>query len=238
MNKIFIKQVKTKLKNVNYYIIAAFLCCISFTPLIHTFLPKKIDRLYTYSDIELKEGINNFKGVEIEVNNGQILKIRKVESKVINKVFGWSNWRRFLYGGSPYFCLIALTIFCFWVYKNKEKDNIHYRRTVRVVLSFFSFVSIWFCIYSLVPKNDLSYYNYYMLLIGGSIFINFGFYFYIKWKSKKLYSTAQMKSKIQDLTKYIAIDIYRKYIQKVDQKQYLIDTLKEVNKLNYTRKEL
>ncbi|WP_062056066.1 hypothetical protein [Aquimarina longa] len=230
--KILFQQVKTKSSYANYYLIALLFCTISFTPLTHTFLSNKIDYKYTYIDIELEEGKNSFDGLEINVVDGKILSIQKVESEVINKVFGWSNWRRFIYGGSPYFCLAALTLFCFWIYKNKEKDSKYYKRTVRIVLSFFSFVSVWFCIYSLYPRNDFSYRKYYIILIGGSILINIGVFFYIKWLRKEVYTLEELKEKIRRLTKFVSYDIYKKYVNKADKKEYLIDTLKEFKEVN------
>ena len=207
MMKRLFQQVKEKSNYVNYYLIAFVFCVISFTPLTHTFLSSKIDYKYSYSDVTLREGKNSFEGIEINVKNVKISNILKVDSEVINKVFGWSNWQRFIYGGSPYFCLAALTLFCFWVYKNKEKDSKYYRRTVRIVLSFFAFVSVWFCIYAVYPRNDFSYRKYYILLIIGSIVINVGIYCYIKWVRREVYTLDELKEKIRRLTKYLSYDV-------------------------------
>ncbi|UZO81482.1 hypothetical protein NBT05_03170 [Aquimarina sp. ERC-38] len=96
------QQAKKNSKNVNYYLITIFLSLVAFTPLIHTFLPKKIDYKNSYSEVKLIEGKNTIGDVEIIVNNGKVTEVKEIHSQVINKVFGWSNWRRFLLGGSPF----------------------------------------------------------------------------------------------------------------------------------------
>lgn len=229
---LFTKPAKTSWKNVKYYLIALLFCTIGFTPLTHTFLSKKIDRSYSIADTELHEGLNILDDTyEIEITNGKITCFRAYDSIIINRVFGWSNWRRFLLGGSPYFCLFFLTLFCVWIYSYKDRENPLFQKTVIVVLCFFGLVSVWFTIYSLYPKPDIPYSFYYILLFLGSLLINTSIFFFIRWARKRHFSVLELTSKIQHLTYLISYRIYGRYIQTKDKKEYLVETLNEYNSL-------
>jgi hypothetical protein len=226
------KPVKTSWKNAKYCVIAILFCTIAFTPLIHTFLPKKVDRSYSITDTELHEGLNLLgDGYEIEITNGKVTCFREYDSKIVNRIFGWSNWRRFLLGGSPYFCLLFLTLFCVWIYSYKDRNNPLFQKTVITVLCFFGLVSGWFTIYSLYPKPDIPYSSYYILLFIGSLLINISVFFFIRWARKRHFSVAELTGKVQRLTYLISYHIYRKYVQTKDKKEYLIETLSEYKDL-------
>ncbi len=230
MNNNFLPE-KTKLKNVKYFFVGLLFCIVAATPILHTFLPKNVDYCYDKTDIILTEGLNSFEGVDIYISNGKIVKVQKINSEVINKIFGWSNWRKFLLLGSPYFCLATLSIFSFWVFLKKNRDE-YFKRTVLVVLSFFSFVSVYFSIYALLPKNEMPYSTYYILLFIASIALNLGGYNFFKFVKAKSYSIDNLMIKIRSLTRFISEDIYTKYIAKADQKNYLIDMAKNYKELN------
>ncbi len=236
MTQKFTKPAKTNWRSVKYIVIALLFCAIAFTPLIHTFLPKKVDRSYSIADTELHEGLNILDDIyEIEITDGKVTCFREYDSTVINRVFGWSNWRRFLFGGSPYFCLVFLTLFCIWIYLYKDRDNPLFQKTVITVLSFFGLVSIWFTIYSLYPKPDIPYSSYYALLFLGSLLINASAFLFIRWAIKRQQlladKFAHMASKIHRLSHLISYRIYGKYVQTKDKREYLVETLKEYKDL-------
>ncbi len=190
-------------------------------------MSKKIDRNYWINDsIQLHEGLNTLDDTyEIEITNGEVTCFRAYDSKIINRVFGWSNWRRFLLGGSPYFCLGFLTLFAFWIYNYKDRDNPLFQKTVVIVLSFFGLVAGWFIFYSLYPKPDIPYSWYYALLLIGSLLINAGTILFIRWARRRQLTIDELTSRIHSLTHYISSRIYGRYIQKQDKKEYLIETL-------------
>ncbi|WP_298547685.1 hypothetical protein [uncultured Aquimarina sp.] len=227
------QPVKRNWKKGKYVFIAILFCAIAFTPLIHTFLSKKIDREYSIANTKLHEGLNILDDTyEIEITDGKVTCFREYDSTIINRVFGWSNWRRFLLGGSGYFCLFFLTLFSAWIFTYKDRKDPLFQKTVIVVLSFFGLVAGWFTIYSLYPKPDIPYEYYYVLLFLGSILINTSAFLFIKWAKNRQVSIDEMKSKIRRLMKYISIDISSKYIKKSDKEKYLTDTLNQAKELN------
>lgn len=230
------KPVKTSWKKGKYFIISTLFCAIAFTPLIHTFLSKKVDREYSIIGTELQEGLNILDDTyEIEITNGKVTCFREYDSTIINRVFGWSNWRRFLLGGSGYFCLFFLTLFSVWIFTYKNREDPLFQKTVIVVLSFFGLVAGWFTIYSLYPKPDIPYEAYYVLLFLGSVLINTALFLFIRWAYRRQDElSAQLSratAKIQRLTHLISFRIYGRYIQAKDKRDYLEETLTEYHKL-------
>ncbi len=175
-------QEKTKLNLVTVKTVIFLIIAILFAllPLSHNFISNSVDYETKETFIELKEGINEIDNVSIVLNKGKVTNVIKTEKSVINKVFGFSNFRKFVFMASPFLSLLFLTVFLGYVLLQVKDKKL--KKLGKLIFNFYLFTALFYLLWIFIPNNDLSpiYYRIYIaigaLLLWGMVFFSYKYF--------------------------------------------------------------
>ncbi|WP_271729900.1 hypothetical protein [Aquimarina algiphila] len=191
-------------------IIGAVFACTA--PFIHIFYPKKHAQFAIYEK-QLEQRELSTKGYDLKVEN----------LKASEKFIGFTNIRKFWYAiGKPiamlYFSLLLVYIYPFIILDK------HIRWVAGISASLFLFISIYFIVWTLWPRQDFPKHLYYwaigLVALVGTVISALINSYHIK-RQKNLHSWLY----------FVIRDIKRKYISAEDKEQFVRDYTDQIEKL-------
>ncbi len=175
-------QEKMKLTEIGYKkIIFGFIAILfAILPLIHNFLSKDIKYDTIEETINLKEGENKIDHVTINFHDGKISNVKKINKKIVGKIFGFKNLREFVFMASPFFSLLFITIFLGYVLLQVKDKKL--KKLGKFIFHFYLFTALFYLLWIFIPNNDLNpvYYKIYLvigaLLLWGMVFFSYQYF--------------------------------------------------------------
>ncbi len=178
-------QGKTKLiiwEDVNFRTIFFIIIAIIFAllPLAHNFIPDNTEYKNVKTNIELTEGENQIGNVYVVIENGKVISAEVNEKEVINRVFGFLNFRKFVFMTSPFFSILFLTLFLGYILLNMKNSIL--KRLAKVIFFFYMYTSMFYILWIFIPPNDFDpvYYRIYIaigaLLLWGIVLCSYKYF--------------------------------------------------------------
>ena len=146
-------EVDTTLNKIRFTLVGSILSLSALVPMLHQFVPSRVEHHGTREEVSLKPGLNIIGNVMLVLGpNGKVLTVKETQQQATHKVLRFENLRSFLLTIAPFLSSLALCFFFFW-YEGQEKNR-HVQGLKNFIGGIFLLVSLWYSYWTLVPEDD------------------------------------------------------------------------------------